>query len=432
VLQRRGVSRLLRTTLIVAVALAAADSAIVVLAVPQLLAHFGRSIPSTAWVVTAYNLAAAIAGAVVVVTAGRLRTRRLLATGLVVFAAATIGCAVATSLSMLVTLRAVQGVGGALVLAGAFVELGPAVWAAAAAIGAAAGPALGGTLTQVFDWRAIFVAQAPVALLAIVAALRADDVPLRTRGIGRADATAAVGLISGALVGALFLAVVLLVEGHGFSPLAAAGMVSILPVAALVVRRRFPSASVAAGVVMLAGGLALFSVAPGSIAVNVAALIACGAGLGACLPPTSEDAGISGVASRHAGIVLGLLLLAPMLNDDLSHNADSAKTKGIVLVLKAPVPLLDKIPLTINLYRALRASGHGKLPDFTSAFEKARRDDTSAVPKLDALQQSLDRVQQNAISMSFRRPFAVAALLALLALVPIAAGRVVAVARLPA
>jgi MFS family permease len=418
--------------LIVAVALAAADSAIVVLAVPQLLAHFGRSIPSTAWVVTAYNLAAAIAGAVVVVTAGRLRTRRLLVTGLVVFAAATIGCAVATSLSMLVTLRAVQGVGGALVLAGAFVELGPAVWAAAAAIGAAAGPALGGTLTQVFDWRAIFVAQAPVALAAIVAAVKADDVPLRTRGIGRADATAAVALISGALVGALFLAVVLLVEGHGFSPLAAAGMVSILPVAALVVRRRFPSTSVAAGVVMLAGGLALFSVAPGSIAVNVAALVACGAGLGACLPPTSEDAGISGVASRHAGIVLGLLLLAPMLNDDLSHNADSAKTKGIVLVLKAPVPLLDKIPLTIDLYRALRASGHGKLPDFTSAFEKARRNDAGAVPKLDALQQSLDRVQRDAISMSFKRPFAVAALLALLALVPIGAGRVVAVARLPA
>jgi hypothetical protein len=127
--------------------------------------------------------------------------------------------------------------------------------------------------------------------------------------------------------------------------------------------------------------------------------------------------------------VLGLLLLAPMLSDDLSHNADAAKTKGIVMVLKAPVPLLDKIPLTINLYRALRASGHGKLPDFTSAFEKARRDDSSAVPKLDALQQSLNRVQQDAIASSFKRPFAVAALLALLALVPLAVGRVAAVAR---
>jgi len=426
------VSRFLRVTLIVAVALAAADSAIVVLAVPQLLVDFGKSITSTAWVVTAYNLAAAIAGVVVVVAAARLRTRSLLAAGLVVFAAATIGCSLAPSLSVLVALRAVQGVGGALVLASAFVELGPAVWAAAAAIGAAAGPALGGTLTQVFDWRAIFVAQAPVAVVAVLAALRSEDVGLRSRGLGRPDATASVGLISGALVGALFLAVVLLVEGHGFSPLAAAGMVSILPVAALAVRRRFPSASVPAGVIILAGGLALFSVAPGSIPVNIAALVACGAGLGICLPPTSEDAGVMGVASRHAGIVLGLLLLAPMLSDDLSHNADSAKTKGIVMVLKAPVPLLDKIPLTINLYRALRSSGHGKLPDFTSAFDKARRADSGAVPKLDALQQSLDQIQRDAIASSFKRPFAVAAILALLALVPIGAGRVAAVARLPA
>jgi len=426
------VSRFLRVTLIVAVALAAADSAIVVLAVPQLLVDFGQSITSTAWVVTAYNLAAAIAGVVVVVAAARLRTRSLLAAGLVVFAAATIGCSLAPSLSVLVALRAVQGVGGALVLASAFVELGPAVWAAAAAIGAAAGPALGGTLTQVFDWRAIFVAQAPVAVAAVLAALRSEDVGLRSRGLGRPDATASVGLISGALVGALFLAVVLLVEGHGFSPLAAAGMVSILPVSALAVRWRFPSASVPAGVIVLAGGLALFSVAPGSIPVNVAALAACGAGLGICLPPTSEDAGVMGVASRHAGIVLGLLLLAPMLSDDLSHNADSAKTKGIVMVLKAPVPLLDKIPLTINLYRALRSSGHGKLPDFTSAFDKARRADADAVPKLDALQQSLDQIQKDAIASSFRRPFAVAAILALLALVPLGAGRVAAVARLPA
>ena len=425
-------SRFLRVTLIVAVALAAADSAIVVLAVPQLLVDFGQSITSTAWVVTAYNLAAAIAGVVVVVAAARLRTRSLLAAGLVVFAAATIGCSLAPSLSVLVALRAVQGIGGALVLASAFVELGPAVWAAAAAIGAAAGPALGGTLTQVFDWRAIFVAQAPVAVVAVLAALRSEDVGLRSRGLGRPDATASVGLISGALVGALFLAVVLLVEGHGFSPLAAAGMVSILPVSALAVRWRFPSASVPAGVIVLAGGLALFSVAPGSIPVNVAALAACGAGLGICLPPTSEDAGVMGVASRHAGIVLGLLLLAPMLSDDLSHNADSAKTKGIVMVLKAPVPLLDKIPLTINLYRALRSSGHGKLPDFTSAFDKARRADADAVPKLDALQQSLDQIQKDAIASSFRRPFAVAAILALLALVPIGAGRVAAVARLPA
>ena len=76
----------------------------------------------------------------VVVAARRIHTRPVLIGGLALFSAATIGCAASTSLSMLVALRAAQGVGGALTLAGALAELGAAWWAAAAAIGAAAGP----------------------------------------------------------------------------------------------------------------------------------------------------------------------------------------------------------------------------------------------------------------------------------------------------
>lgn len=415
--------RLHRFTLVAAVGLVAADSAIVVLALPQLLARFGKSIPSTAWVVTAFNLAAAIAAVVVVAAAARLRSRTVLIAGLVIFAAGTIGCAAAPSLSFLVWLRTLQGVGGALVLAGALAELGARVWAVAAAVGAAAGPALGGSLTEAFDWRAIFVFQAPVALAALAAGLRAESIPLRARGLGRPTATAGLGLVFGALVGALFLAVVLLVEGHGFSPLAAAGMVSLLPVAAIVVRAA-PRVPLEAGVLVLAAGLALFAIAPDSLTLNGVALVACGAGLGICLPPSSEDARLAGVASRHAGVVLGLLLLAPLLSDDLNHNAETAKSKGITAVLKAPVPLLDKIPLTIELYRRLKASGHGKLPDFASTFDKARRNDRGAASELTDLQHALDRIQQRAIASSFERPFGVAAILALLALVPLGAGRI--------
>jgi MFS family permease len=426
------VTRLHRLTLVAAVGLAAADSAIVVLALPQLLVRFGKPIPSTAWVVTSYNLAAAIAAVLVVAAASRLRSRPLLIGGLLLFAVGTIGCAAATSLSLLVWLRTIQGVGGALTLAGALAELGPRAWATAAAIGAAAGPALGGALTQAFDWRAIFVFQAPVAVAALAAGLRAESVPLRGRGLGSPTATAALGLISGALVGALFLAVVLLVEGHGFSPLAAAGMVSLLPFTALGVRVAVPTAPVEAGVLVLAGGLGLFALAPGSLVLNGFALAACGAGLGVCLPPSSEHARLAGVASRHAGVVLGLLLLAPLLSDDLNHNADAAKSKGIGLVIRAPIPILDAIPLTIDLYRRLHASGHGKLPDFSGAFDKARRRDPGAADKLTALQRAIDDVQRDAITSSFRRPFGVAAILALLALVPLAAGRIGAVVRQPA
>jgi hypothetical protein len=91
--------------------------------------------------------------------------------------------------------------------------------------------------------------------------------------------------------------------------------------------------------------------------------------------------------------------------------------------VKAPVPFLDKIPLTIDLYRELRKAGHGKLPDFTNAFDTARRRDPDAAAKLTALQQALDDAQQNAIARSFKRPFAVAAILALVALVPLAGRR---------
>jgi MFS family permease len=417
------VTRLGRVTLLVAVALVAADSAIVVLALPQLLIRFGQTIPDTAWVVTSYNLAAAIAGAVVVVAAHRIHTRPVLIGGLALFSAATIGCAVSTSLSMLIALRAAQGVGGALTLAGALAELGAAWWAGAAAIGAAAGPALGGALTEIFDWRAIFVAQAPVAIGALVASFGVASIPLSARGLGRPSSNVALALISGALVGALFLAVVLLVEAHGLSPLRAAAVVTLLPAAALLVRALAPRLPVEAGVLVLAGGLALLALAPGSLPVVALGLAACGTGLGICLPPTTEESRLAGVASRHAGVVLGLLLLAPILSDDVNHNADVAKTDGIVLVVKAPVPFLDKIPLTIDLYRELRKAGHGRLPDFTSAFDKARRRDEDAAAKLTALQQALEDAQQDAIARAFKRPFAVAAILALVALVPLAGRR---------
>ena len=223
----------------------------------------------------------------------------------------------------------------------------------------------------------------------------------------------------------------LLVEAHGFTPLGAAALVSLLPVSALIVRRALPAAPAATGIIVLAAGLGLLALAPESVP-STGSHSRPGAGLGACLPATSERAGLAGVASRHAGVVLGLLLVAPLLSDDLSHNAETAKTKGITTVIKAPVPFLDKIPLTYDLYQRLRKAGHGNLPDFKGAFDKARSRDRGATAKLDALERSLNTIQRDAIAESFKRPFGVAAILALLALLPLGGRRIVAVARLPA
>ena len=80
---------------------------------------------------------------------------------------------------MLLGFRALQAVGGAAALIAAFSVLdagesrsGRRLWLGAALVGTAAGPAIGGVLTELFDWRAIFVVQAPIALAAALACVR--------------------------------------------------------------------------------------------------------------------------------------------------------------------------------------------------------------------------------------------------------------------
>ena len=89
------------------------------------------------------------------------------------FAAASVGCALAPNLWLMLVFRALQAAGAAAALLTAFEALeagesphGPPLWLGAALIGTAAGPAIGGALTEVFDWRAIFVVQVPLALAA--------------------------------------------------------------------------------------------------------------------------------------------------------------------------------------------------------------------------------------------------------------------------
>jgi len=170
-----------------AVAIAFADSSIVILALPELYGRFQTSIEGVSWVVTAYNLAVAVTALALVPLVRRLDAGALLAAGLAVFLAASIGCAVAGSLGFLIGARAVQGVGAALLLAGSLpvlaaltgsAESGVRVWILAGTFGLAVGPALGGVLTQAFDWRAIFAAQAPVAALGLLGVVRSPARPV--------------------------------------------------------------------------------------------------------------------------------------------------------------------------------------------------------------------------------------------------------------
>jgi MFS transporter, DHA2 family, methylenomycin A resistance protein len=160
------------------------DANAINLALPAIRNDLGGDISGAQWTIDAYN----ITFAVVLLTAGSLGDkfgrRTLLRIGLVTFVAASLVCAAAPSLPLLLAARAIQGVGAAIMLpqglaitAAAFpnpVERAraTAAWAMAAAISTAVGPILGGVLTDTLGWRYIFWLNAPVGVLALLMSYR--------------------------------------------------------------------------------------------------------------------------------------------------------------------------------------------------------------------------------------------------------------------
>jgi hypothetical protein len=372
--------------LVAAVAVAFADSSIVVLALPELYGRFNTSIEGISWVVTAYNLAVAVTALALLFFIHRLRSAVLLGAGLVLFLAASIACAAAQSLAFLIGARTVQGVGAALLLVGALPVLGRAQWTAAGTFGLALGPALGGVLTQAFDWRAIFVAQAPVAALGLVGLVRtythADAEEGWSSSLKRTlPANACLGLLFGALVGALFLAVLLVISVWDYSPIAGAGIVSALPLAALLVRplRLSGPIAVCGGAALLSIGLVGLALLPSaSVGFMIWSLALCGAGLGLAVPVLSNAAldqgagltrsGTLTVGARHVGLVLALALIAPLLASKVPDAGDKALLRGTAVLLDAPIGLDKKVPVALDLRKAFAKAQEGETPDLKEPF----------------------------------------------------------------
>jgi MFS family permease len=389
------------------VAAASADSSVVALALPQLYGDFKTTIVGVSWVLTSYNAAVA-ATAIVLVAVRRARSYPL---GVMLFLLASAGCAVAPNLAVLITARCAQGVGAALLLAGSFRLIGVRAWSAAAAVGVAAGPAVGGILTQAFDWRAIFVLQVPVAALGLLARRAPGAEPDHGRPAPLTEL--AIALLFGALVGALFLAVLLIVAGWRYSPIHGALIVSVLPLAALVTTRRHASA----GAALLALGLLALAALPSANAIfPLCALALCGTGLGLALPVLSERALAGGavltVAARHVGLVASLALVAPILARDLPSAGRHAELQATKLVLESPVGLGTKIPVALDLGRAFHGAQSGEVPDLRAPFDAhGARYDPSLARTRDRLSGAVDRT----IAGAFRASFAVCAAFAAVA-----------------
>lgn len=431
----------------ISVGVVLADSSVVTLGLPDVLRQFQASVAQVAWVLVSFNLVLALVAlpaAAVVRRGGAAAAWRL---GIAVFALASLGCALAPNLELLVAARCAQAVGGAAVVAAALALLvgarglarGSGIWGAAGIVGAAIGPAVGGALTERFSWQAIFVAQVPLVLAAAVRPGPVATAPAERRTQAPPwAAVAALTLVSAALTAALFLLVILLTEGWGHSPIEAAAIVSVMPLAALAIAPLARSLGgglrrAAAGAVALAGGLLALGLLPGARAVwTVAPQLLVGVGLGLALYALTTHAlagsgallGRGGwvIAARHAGVVIGLLLLTPVFTADLRDEQVAAQRAGSARLLDARLSPGLKLRLAGAL--AARIDGaDGRPPDLAPAFREIEPppEGRRAYARLEA---DLTDAVQRAATHAFSRSFLLAAALALLALAPIAlAGR---------
>jgi MFS family permease len=427
-----------------AVGVVLADSSVVTIALPEILGRYEVEIATLAWALTAFNLALALS-ALPAAFVARRRPGPVFALGAAVFAAASLLCAFAPSFGLLVAGRTIQGVAGAAVVCAALGLLAEAtgadapaarIWALAGIVGAAFGPAAGGILTQLFGWESIFVIQAPLLLVAGLALVGMRVAPtLQPLRRPHLAANAALLLVSGALVAALFLLVILLINGWRLGPLAAGAVVTVMPLAAIAAARFAqaitpPWARAASGVILISGGLAALGWLPhAGAAWTVPPQLAVGAGLGLALSALTERAlagrssqAVHGgwtIAARHAGVVLGLLLLTPIFTADLERNESDVLAAGTSAVLDSRIAPLEKIAVARDILVAVdEAKQEARIPDVGEVVGE-RGDDPAYADLVSALQDQLDRAATN----TFSRSFLAAALLGVAALVPILLNR---------
>ncbi|WP_404710206.1 MFS transporter [Sphingomonas sp. MMS24-J13] len=173
------------------------------------------------WVINAYLLPLSALLLIGGAAGDHYGRRRMLTFGTLLFAAASIGCALAPDLNVLLAARGIQGIGAAMLMPNSLGILGSSfegeargravgTWAAAGAIASAVGPPLGGWLVDTVGWRAIFYLNIPVAAAAIAIAWRYVD----ESGGGRDRLDWRGALLATAALGALTWALTLWSSHH--------------------------------------------------------------------------------------------------------------------------------------------------------------------------------------------------------------------------
>jgi EmrB/QacA subfamily drug resistance transporter len=154
------------------------DGTVVNVALPTIQRELGATVADVQWIIEAYALFLSALLLVGGSLGDRLGRRRIFSLGVIIFTVASVGCGFAPNTTVLILSRALQGIGGALLVPGSLAiisasftgkERGQAIgtWSAFTTVTSALGPVLGGWLVQAASWRWVFFINVPLALLTL-------------------------------------------------------------------------------------------------------------------------------------------------------------------------------------------------------------------------------------------------------------------------
>lgn len=287
------------------------DTTVVTVALPRIGTDLSASVGQLQWVPDVYTLVLAVLMLAVGSLADRWGLRRVFLAGLAVFGLASLACGFAGDIGTLIAARGVQAVGGAALAVTGFALLAScyegrargtaiSVFFAVNGLGAAAGPVVGGVLTEYLGWAAIFFVNVPLALATAAFSLVAlrSDTPVRR---GRFD-------VAGAVWFAVFAAS--LVHGLTLGGSVPVLVVSVVAFAAfVVVERRRAEPLLELGLFRDGGFTALVACAAAST-LTFAALVYVSLWLALSLSPVAAGLAMAplAVASFLTSTVLGKVL----------------------------------------------------------------------------------------------------------------------------
>lgn len=236
-------------TSVLASSLSFIDGSVVNVALPTIGRAFSADPDALQWTVNAYLLPLSAMLLLGGAAGDRFGRRTLLLWGTILFAVASLACALAPHVAPLLGARFLQGVGSAMLMPNSLAILGETftaeekgravgIWAAASAIAGALGPVLGGWLVDLGSWRAIFLINLPIAAVVVVLALR--YIP-EGRGSRREALDVSGAALATAGLGALTWVLTVAGSPTGptrFTALVALGAIALLLLFAIVESRR--------------------------------------------------------------------------------------------------------------------------------------------------------------------------------------------------